>query len=61
MTPRALETLIRLSTAHAKARLSPVVEEQDTIVAEELVRFSLYKEIIKSSSKSNAKKSRKNR
>lgn len=46
VTPRTLETLIRLSTAHAKARLSSIVEEVDTLVAEELVRFSLYKEVI---------------
>jgi MCM AAA-lid domain len=29
VTPRCLETIIRLSTAHAKARLSPTVEETD--------------------------------
>ena len=46
VTPRTLETLIRLSTAHAKARLSSIVEEVDTLVAEELVRYSLYKEIV---------------
>ena len=33
VTPRALETIIRLSSAHAKSRLSRVVEEIDCRVA----------------------------
>ena len=33
VTPRALETIIRLSSAHAKSRLSRVVEEVDCRVA----------------------------
>jgi len=45
MTARTLETLIRLSTAHAKARLSSKVEEQDAIVAESILRFALFKEV----------------
>jgi DNA replication licensing factor MCM3 len=40
-----LETLIRLSTAHAKARLSAKVEEKDVIVAEEILKFALYREV----------------
>ena len=47
MTARTLETLIRLSTAHAKARLSQRVEEQDAMAAEEILRFALFKEIVK--------------
>lgn len=47
MTARTLETLIRLSTAHAKARLSTKVEQQDAIVAEEIMRYALYKEVTK--------------
>lgn len=47
VTPRTLETLIRLSTAHAKSRLSMTVDEQDALIAEELVRYCLYKEVKK--------------
>lgn len=47
LTARTLETLIRLSTAHAKSRLSLKVEEQDAIVAEEIMRYALYKEVAK--------------
>ncbi|GAA6007918.1 hypothetical protein JCM10207_004924 [Rhodosporidiobolus poonsookiae] len=47
MTVRALETLIRLSTAHAKARLSPEITEDDAIAAEEILRYALYKEVVK--------------
>lgn len=45
MTARTLETLIRLATAHAKARLSPKVEEADAKQAEEIMRFALFKEV----------------
>ncbi|KAF8453963.1 MCM2/3/5 family-domain-containing protein [Terfezia claveryi] len=45
MTARTLETLIRLATAHAKCRLSNRVEERDAIVAEEILRFALFKEV----------------
>lgn len=46
MTARTLETLIRLSTAHAKARLSNRVEEQDAKEAEAILRFALFKEVV---------------
>ncbi|KAJ3050232.1 MCM DNA helicase complex subunit [Rhizophlyctis rosea] len=45
ITARTLETLIRLSTAHAKARLSQKVEEADVEVAVEILKFALYKEV----------------
>ena len=45
VTARTLETLIRLSTAHAKARLSNTVEPQDAELANELLRYALFKEI----------------
>ncbi|KAL1970691.1 hypothetical protein VTN77DRAFT_4335 [Rasamsonia byssochlamydoides] len=46
MTARTLETLIRLSTAHAKARLSNRVEEKDAKEAESILRFALFKEVV---------------
>ncbi|KAL1957457.1 hypothetical protein VTO42DRAFT_6025 [Malbranchea cinnamomea] len=45
-TARTLETLIRLSTAHAKARLSNRVEEKDARAAESILRFALFKEVV---------------
>lgn len=45
MTARTLETLIRLSTAHAKARLSGTVDEGDAIQAENILKFALFKEM----------------
>ncbi|KAF2101499.1 DNA replication licensing factor MCM3 [Rhizodiscina lignyota] len=46
MTARTLETLIRLATAHAKARLSNRVETKDAEVAEGILRFALFKEVV---------------
>lgn len=46
MTARTLETLIRLATAHAKARLSNRVDERDAVAAEDILRFALFKEIV---------------
>ncbi|KAF8971446.1 ATP dependent DNA helicase [Flammula alnicola] len=47
LTARTLETLIRLATAHAKARLSPKVERADARQAEEIMRFALFREVPK--------------
>lgn len=44
MTARSLETLIRLASAHAKARLSHKVEEADAAKAVNLMSFALYHE-----------------
>ena len=49
LTARTLETLIRLATAYAKARLSATVEEQDAEAAEALLRYALFKEVMKPS------------
>lgn len=46
MTARTLETLIRLATAHAKARLSASVDRKDAEVAEGILRFALFKEVV---------------
>ncbi|KAK2462004.1 hypothetical protein APHAL10511_006467 [Amanita phalloides] len=47
LTARTLETLIRLATAHAKARLSSSVERTDAVEAENILRFALFREVQK--------------
>jgi len=44
ITARSLETMIRLSEAHAKCRLSHDVSEKDAKAALELMRYALYQE-----------------
>ena len=45
LTARTLETLIRLSTAHAKARLGGEVTVNDAEKAEKILRFALFREM----------------
>ncbi|KAK7867743.1 hypothetical protein R5R35_002247 [Gryllus longicercus] len=51
VTARALETLIRLSTAHAKARLSRTVNLEDAQAAIELVQFAYFKKVLEKEKK----------
>jgi DNA replication licensing factor MCM3 len=51
LTVRTLETIIRLATAHAKARLSSRVEEKDAQAAEVILRFALFKEVVEDQSR----------
>jgi len=45
VTARSLETLIRISSAHAKSRLCNTVEVQDVEGAKDLVNFVLFHEV----------------
>lgn len=56
LTARSLETLIRLATAHAKARLSAKVQEKDAKAAEALLRFALFKEVAKRTRKNKKRR-----
>ncbi|EPQ66808.1 hypothetical protein BGT96224_2491B [Blumeria graminis f. sp. tritici 96224] len=56
MTVRTLETIIRLATAHAKARLSPRVEERDALCAESILRFALFKEVYEDEKKQSKRR-----
>lgn len=56
LTVRTLETLIRLATAHAKARLSNRVEERDALAAEGILRFALFKEVTEDRSRKRRRK-----
>lgn len=47
VTARTLETLIRLSAAHAKARLSTTIEDKDAKAAAEVLRFAMFQEVVK--------------
>lgn len=61
VTARTLETIIRLATAHAKARLSSQVEVSDVDSANELMRFAMFKEVAKKLKKKKVEKSKRQR
>jgi len=42
ITPRLIESLIRLSVAHAKARLAKAVSREDAEAAVEIMKFAIY-------------------
>lgn len=54
VTARALETLIRLATAHARARLSTTIDPIDAKEAIEMVQFSHYQKVLEKPRKRNA-------
>ncbi|KAG8445832.1 hypothetical protein GDO86_010571 [Hymenochirus boettgeri] len=51
VTARTLETLIRLSTAHAKVRMSRTVQLQDAEAAVELVQYAYFKKVLEKEKK----------
>jgi len=55
ITPRTLETIIRLSTAHAKCHLSTEITRHNVEVALEILKFALYHEQVDKSNQGDNK------
>ncbi|KAI9671661.1 MAG: MCM DNA helicase complex subunit [Alyxoria varia] len=61
LTARTLETLIRLATAHAKARLSNRVEQKDAKIAEAILRYALFKEVVETERQAGRRRGKRSR